>query len=144
VPAVAGESSKVVITFGTYDVFHIGHLRLLERARMLGGHLVVGVSSDELNVSKKGRAPVFSQDERLAIVHALRCVDATFVEESLEAKRSYLRHFHADILVMGDDWEGKFDHFSDICEVIYLPRTPSISTTATIERIQRPMLGGVS
>ncbi len=137
-------SSRVVITFGTYDVFHIGHLRILERARLLGDHLVVGISSDELNVRKKGRAPVFSQDERMAIVGGLRCVDATFVEESLEAKGDYIRHFGADVLVIGDDWAGRFDEFRDVCEVVYLPRTPSISTTATIERIQRPVLGGVT
>ena len=132
--------SNVVVTFGTYDVFHIGHLRLLERARLLGDHLVVGVSSDALNISKKGRPPVFSQDERLAIVAGLRCVDGTFLEESLEAKADYLRDYHADVLVMGDDWAGKFDHLSDLCQVVYLPRTPSISTTATIERIQRPVI----
>ena len=132
--------SKVVVTFGTYDVFHIGHLRLLERARLLGDHLVVGVSSDALNISKKGRPPVFAQEERLAIVAGLRCVDATFLEESLEAKADYLRDYHADVLVMGDDWAGRFDHLSDLCQVVYLPRTPSISTTATIERIQRPVI----
>lgn len=133
-------SAKVVVTFGTYDVFHIGHLRILERARLLGDHLVVGVSSDALNVSKKGRPPVFSQEERQAIVAALRCVDSTFIEESLDLKAHYLKHFRADVLVMGDDWEGRFDEFEEICEVVYLPRTPYVSTTATIERIQRPFL----
>jgi choline-phosphate cytidylyltransferase len=133
-------SSRVVVTFGTYDVFHIGHLRILERARLLGDHLVVGVSSDALNVSKKGRPPVFSQEERQTIVAALRCVDSTFIEESLDLKAHYLKHFRADVLVMGDDWEGRFDEFREICEVVYLPRTPEISTTATIEKIQRPFL----
>lgn len=126
-----------VVTFGTYDVFHIGHLNLLERARQLGNRLVVGVSSDALNVSKKGRPPVFGQEERIAIVGALRCVDSTFLEHSLEDKPNYLRCHDADVLVMGDDWEGKFDHLSGICRVVYLPRTPSVSTTATIERITR-------
>ncbi|WP_179722575.1 adenylyltransferase/cytidyltransferase family protein [Petropleomorpha daqingensis] len=139
-----GEHAKIVITFGTFDVFHIGHLRILERARLLGDHLIVGVSSDALNMSKKDRPPVFSEDERLAIVGALRCVDGTFLEESLEMKAEYIQHFRADVLVMGDDWQGRFDHLGDICEVVYLPRTPSISTTATIERIQRPLLGGGS
>ncbi len=128
------------MTFGTFDVFHIGHLRLLERARLLGDHLVVGVSTDALNISKKQRPPVFGQDERLAIVAGLRCVDAVFLEESLEAKADYLRDYQADVLVMGDDWAGRFDHLADLCEVVYLPRTPSISTTATIERIQRPVI----
>ena len=127
--------SRTVITFGTFDVFHVGHLRVIERAAELGDRLVVGVSADELNLRKKGRAPVFSQAERLAIVAALKPVDAVFVEESLEQKREYVLEHQADILVMGDDWTGKFDFLSDICEVIYLPRTPSVSTTAIIEHI---------
>lgn len=125
-----------VITFGTYDVFHVGHLRLLERARSLGDTLIVGVSSDELNMKKKGRYPVYPQAERMAILKGLRAVDELFVEESLELKREYILQHEADILVMGDDWRGKFDEFSDICRVTYLERTPSISTTATIERIR--------
>lgn len=125
-----------IVTFGTFDVFHVGHLRLLERARTLGDRLIVGVSSDSLNISKKDRAPVYSQEERMAIVAALRCVDEVFVEESLEQKRDYLLQYKADVLVMGDDWAGRFDEFSDICEVVYLPRTPSISTTTVIEKIR--------
>ena len=126
---------RTVITFGTYDVFHVGHLRMIERAAALGDRLVVGVSADALNLSKKGREPVFAQDERLAIIAALKPVDEVFVEESLELKRHYIEHHRADVLVMGDDWEGRFDEFADICEVIYLPRTPAISTTALIEKI---------
>lgn len=126
---------RTVVTFGTFDVFHVGHLRVLERAAALGDRLVVGVSSDALNERKKGRAPVFSQAERLAIVSALKVVDAVFVEESLEEKREYLLEHGADVMVMGDDWSGKFDDLSDICEVVYLPRTPAISTTAIIEQI---------
>lgn len=95
----------------------------------------MGVSADALNFSKKDRYPVFSQDERLAIVSALKPVDEVFVEESLELKRDYLMKFEADVLVMGDDWAGRFDEFKDICEVVYLPRTPAISTTALIEKI---------
>jgi glycerol-3-phosphate cytidylyltransferase len=125
-----------VITFGTFDVFHLGHLRLLERARALGDHLTVGVSTDELNYSKKGRYPVHSENERKEIVRALRCVDQVFDEESLELKGDYIKGHEADILVMGDDWEGKFDVFADLCKVVYLPRTPSISTTEIIEKIQ--------
>lgn len=128
---------KRVITFGTFDVFHIGHLRILERARALGDYLIVGISTDALNISKKGRAPVFPEDERLQLVKALRCVDEAFLEESLELKRDYIRQYRADVLVMGDDWAGRFDEFKDVCEVVYLPRTPSISTTAVIERVRR-------
>ena len=98
--------SKTVITFGTFDVFHVGHLRVIERAAAFGDRLVVGVSADALNERKKGRSPVFSQDERLEIVAALKPVDAVFVEESLEQKRDYILQHEADILVMGDDWAG--------------------------------------
>lgn len=125
-----------VLTFGTYDVFHVGHLRLLERARALGERLIVGVSSDELNYRKKGRYPVFTQQERMDIVAALRCVDQVFLEESLELKREYLLRYRADVLAMGDDWAGKFDEFGDICRVVYFDRTPAISTTAVIEKIR--------
>jgi glycerol-3-phosphate cytidylyltransferase len=124
-----------VITFGTFDVLHVGHLRILQRSRELGDRLVVGVSSDELNVSKKSRPPVFNQDERCELVANLKCVDEVFIEESLELKREYVEKFAADVLVMGDDWAGKFDFLSDICRVVYLPRTPSISTTGIIEHI---------
>jgi choline-phosphate cytidylyltransferase len=126
---------RTVITFGTYDVFHVGHLRMIERAAELGDRLVVGVSSDDLNRRKKDRDPVFTQDERLAIVAALKPVDEVFLEESLELKRHYIRAYGADVLVMGDDWAGRFDEFGDACEVVYLPRTPAISTTALIEKI---------
>ena len=126
---------RTVVTFGTYDVFHVGHLRLLRRAAELGDRLVVGVSADALNISKKGRAPVFSQDERMEIVSALEMVDEVFVEESLELKRDYLVEHGADVLAMGDDWAGRFDEFGDICEVVYFPRTPSVSTTEVIEHI---------
>jgi choline-phosphate cytidylyltransferase len=126
---------RTVITFGTFDVFHVGHLRVIERAAALGDRMVVGVSADALNLRKKGREPVFSQSERMAIVGALKKVDDVFVEESLELKREYIQQYAADVLVMGDDWEGKFDEFRDICEVVYLSRTPAISTTALIEKI---------
>ena len=127
--------SRTVITFGTFDVFHVGHLRVIERAAALGDRLVVGVSADELNLRKKGREPVFSQAERLEIVAALKVVDEVFVEESLELKRDYIEQYGADVLVMGDDWPGRFDEFEDVCEVVYLTRTPAISTTALIEKI---------
>lgn len=124
-----------VITFGTFDVLHVGHVRILQRARAFGDHLIVGVSSDALNLAKKGRESVFSQAERLEIVSAIAGVDEVFVEESLELKRDYITQWQADVLVMGNDWAGRFDEFNDICEVVYLPRTPSISTTAIIEKI---------
>lgn len=125
-----------VITFGTFDVFHVGHLLLLERAAAIGDRLVVGVSTDALNMSKKGRNPVYPEDQRLALVGALRCVHSVFLEHSLELKAHYVREHSADVLVMGDDWEGKFDFLAPLCRVAYLPRTPSVSTTELIEKIR--------
>lgn len=127
--------ATTVITFGTFDVLHVGHVRVLNRAAELGDELLVGVSSDALNHSKKGRNPVFNQDERLELVSNLKAVAGVFIEESLDLKRQYLIEHHADVLVMGDDWVGKFDFCSDLAKVVYLPRTPSISTTALIEHI---------
>jgi len=125
-----------IITFGTFDVFHVGHVNILERARANGDYLIVGVSSDALNMSKKGRNPIYSQQDRIHILSSLRCVDEVFVEESLELKEQYILENKADMLVMGDDWEGKFDHLKSVCEVLYLPRTPSVSTTETIEIVK--------
>ena len=127
---------KTVITFGTYDVFHVGHLNLLLRAAALGDRLVVGVSTDDLNYKKKGRLPVYSESERVRIVSALRCVDDVFLEESLEQKSEYLIQHGASMLVMGNDWKGKFDHYLHLCEVVYIDRTPSISSTELIEKIR--------
>ncbi len=127
---------KRVITFGTFDVLHVGHINILERARAFGDYLVVGISSDALNSRKKGRLPVYSEGQRIQIVSALRFVDEIFLEESLELKGEYITKHRADVLVMGDDWEGKFDEFADICDVRYLPRTPSISTTQIIEMVK--------
>jgi len=129
-----------VITFGTFDVFHVGHVNILTRAHDLGDHLTVGISTDELNFSKKGRYPVYRQEHRRQIVQSLDCVSETFYEHSLELKREYLVEHHADILVMGDDWEGRFDEFKDICDVVYLPRTADISTTDIILAIREAEL----
>ncbi|KHT61560.1 glycerol-3-phosphate cytidylyltransferase [Photobacterium gaetbulicola] len=125
-----------VITFGTFDVFHIGHVNILERAKELGDHLIVGVSTDELNFSKKQRYPIYNENSRAQIVNAIHCVNEVFFEHSLELKRQYILEHKADILVMGDDWEGKFDEFSDICQVIYLPRTADVSTTEIIKTVR--------
>lgn len=130
------DKQNLVITFGTFDVFHVGHLRILERARAYGDRLIVGVSTDQLNIGKKGRPPVYNQEERREIISALKCVDEVFFEESLDLKGEYIQRYQADILVMGDDWKGKFDEFLECCEVVYLPRTPAISTTEVIEKIR--------
>ena len=125
-----------VITFGTFDVFHVGHVNIIERARLHGDHLIVGVSSDKLNKSKKGRLPIYCEEDRQHIIRSMRCVDEVFLEESLELKAQYIKYYNADVLVIGDDWQGKFDHLKDICQVVYLPRTPSVSTTEIIEVVK--------
>ena len=126
---------KTVITFGTFDLFHIGHLSILNRSKELGDKLIVGISSDELNFSKKNKYPIYDYNQRRDILKSIKGVDKVFKEESLEKKREYILNYNADTLVMGDDWEGKFDYLNDICEVIYLKRTPSISTSEVIEKI---------
>ncbi len=126
-----------VITFGTYDLFHIGHLRILERSKQNGDYLIVGISTDALNYSKKQKNPICNQNDRMDIIKALSVVDEVFFEESLELKGEYIKKYKADVLVMGDDWAGRFDMFKELCEVVYLPRTPSVSTTAIIEIIKR-------
>ena len=126
-----------VITFGTFDLLHLGHLNILRRAREMGDELFVGLSSDELNFSKKKRNPIYSYGDRKEILESLRCVDFVFKEESLEKKLDYLREHKADLFVMGNDWEGRFDFCQSVCPVVYLPRTPSISTTELIEVIVR-------
>ena len=123
------------ITFGTFDLLHIGHINILKRSRALCDFLIVGVSSDQLNFQKKSVFPVYNEQDRCDIIKELRSVDRVFLEHSLEEKRNYIIEHKADILIMGDDWKGKFDFCSDICKVVYLPRTPLISTTITKEKI---------
>jgi glycerol-3-phosphate cytidylyltransferase len=127
---------KRIITFGTFDVLHIGHVRILQRAKLLGTHLTVGVSTDALNWSKKQKKTVYSQYDRLEIVKAISGVDQVFFENSLEEKGRYIVDHKADVLVMGDDWAGRFDEFKSLCEVVYLPRTEGISTTQLLEEIR--------
>lgn len=127
---------KKVITFGTFDVFHIGHINILERAAKYGDSLIVGVSSDALNFKKKNRYPIYNENDRVKIISSMRVVSEVFIEESLELKLDYIKQYKADILIMGDDWAGKFDWVKNECDVIYLPRTPSISTTEIIEVVK--------
>ncbi|OGV46882.1 MAG: glycerol-3-phosphate cytidylyltransferase [Lentisphaerae bacterium GWF2_57_35] len=129
---------KRIITFGTFDLFHIGHVEILRRAKELGSVLIVGVSSDALNFSKKKIYPVYPLADRLDIVRSVRYVDEVFVEESLELKREYLLSHRADVLVMGNDWAGRFDEFKDVCEVVYLSRTPFVSSSEIKIVCQKP------
>ena len=129
------KNTKNVITFGTFDLFHIGHLRLLKRAQDYGGRLIVGVSSDSLNVDKKAKNPIIPQHHRLEILKAISGVNEVFLEESLELKPDYIKKYKADILVMGYDWAGKFDDLKSLCEVVYLNRTQNISTSYLLDYI---------
>ena len=121
-----------VLTYGTFDLFHIGHLRLLERAKALAGEngrLIVAVSTDEFNWNAKQKKSAIPYEERAAIVAALRCVDQVIPEECWEQKTSDVEKYNVDIFVMGNDWEGKFDILKSQCEVVYLPRTEGVSST---------------
>ena len=127
----------IIITFGTFDLLHIGHIKILERAKSLGDKLIVGISTDKFSFEKKGRLPIYNQNERKKILESLKFVDEVFFEESFEKKRIYIIQHKADIFVMGNDWEGRFDEFNDVCQVKYFDRTPSISTTEIIEKISK-------
>lgn len=117
-----------VITYGTFDVFHPGHVNLLKRAKALGDYLIVALSTDEFNQLKSKKA-YYSYNQRKVILEACRYVDLVIPENTWEQKPDDIRQYDADIFVMGDGWKGKFDYLSSICEVIYLPRTPDVCST---------------
>ena len=125
-----------IITFGTFDLLHIGHIKILERAKSLGDKLIVGVSTDKFSIEKKKRVPIYNENDRKKIIKSLKFVDDVFFEESFEKKREYIKKYKADIFVMGNDWEGRFDEFNDVCKVVYFDRTPVISTTEIINKIK--------
>lgn len=123
-----------IITFGTFDLFHIGHLNILEKCKNyqgLNNIVIVGVSSDKLNYEKKNLYPIINESDRETIIKSIRYVDIVFKEESLEQKLDYCKTFKANVLIMGDDHKGKFDYLKDFLDIdiIYLPRTKDISTT---------------
>ncbi|SES87894.1 Glycerol-3-phosphate cytidylyltransferase [Oceanobacillus limi] len=119
---------KKIITYGTFDILHTGHINLLRRARNLGDYLVVGVSSDEFN-AEKGKQAYYAYEQRKAVLEAVKYVDEVIEEYAWEQKENDIKSHNIDILVMGDHWEGKFDSFKEFCEVVYLPRTVGISTS---------------
>lgn len=119
---------KKVITYGTFDLLHKGHIKLLERAKQLGDYLIVAVSSDEFN-ERKGKKAYHSFEDRRLIVSSIKYVDEVIPENDWLQKVEDVQKYNIDIFVMGDDWKGKFDFLKDYCEVIYLPRTEGISTT---------------
>ena len=122
----------VVLTYGTFDLFHVGHINILERAKALGDYLVVAVSTDEYNAIK-GKKSFFNYDDRRRIVEACRYVDLVIPENSWDQKERDIAEFHVDTFVMGNDWTGKFDHLNSLCKVHYLERTPGISSTKVRE-----------
>ena len=122
------KKEKIVLTYGIFDMFHIGHLNLLNRLKSLGDKLIVAVSTDEFN-SIKGKKTLIPFEQRALIVQNIKCVDMVISEENWEQKIDDIKKYNVDIFAMGDDWKGKFDFLKDYCEVIYLPRTQNISTT---------------
>ena len=124
-----------VLTYGTFDMFHIGHLNLLKRAKNLGDKLIVGVSTDEFN-KIKGKKTLIPYEERKAIVESIKYVDLVIPEKTWEQKIDDIKKYKIDIFVMGDDWKGKFDYLKDYCKVVYLPRTEGISTSMLKENLK--------
>lgn len=120
---------KRVITYGTFDLLHYGHINLLRRAKQQGDYLIVAVSTDEFNWNEKQKKCYFTYEERKNLVEAVRYVDLVIPENSWEQKLTDIEEYHVDTFVIGDDWEGKFDFLKEKCEVLYLPRTPEVSTT---------------
>jgi glycerol-3-phosphate cytidylyltransferase len=122
------DSAVTVLTYGTFDMLHIGHINLLMRARQLGDRLIVGVSTDEFN-EEKGKRAVMPFLDRCTIIQSLRYVDMTIPETSWEQKKEDIQRWGVSMFVMGDDWKGKFDNLKSYCQVAYLPRTKGISST---------------
>jgi len=119
---------KTVITYGTFDVIHFGHINLLKRAKELGDKLIVAVSSDQFN-SSKHKSSLLNYENRRAVVESIRYVDLVIQEDTWEQKIEDVEKYAVDIFVIGDDWEGEFDFLREYCEVVYLPRTEGISST---------------
>lgn len=119
-----------VITYGTFDLLHYGHINLLRRAKQYGDYLIVALSTDDFNWNQKRKKYYFSFDKRKALLEAIRYVDLVIPEESWDQKVTDVREYHIDTFVMGDDWKGEFDFLQDEgVDVVYLPRTPEVSTT---------------
>lgn len=125
-----------VITYGTYDLLHWGHVRLLKRAKALGDYLIVALSTDEIN-EFKGKKAYHNYEERKMMLEALRYVDLVIPEADWEQKRDDIVKYHVDVFAIGDDWEGKFDYLNELCEVVYLPRTEGVSTTKIKEDLEK-------
>lgn len=118
-----------VITYGTFDLLHYGHVNLLSRAKKFGDYLIVAISTDEFNQNSKQKSCYFNYEKRKSLVEAIRYVDLVIPESNWEQKIEDIKHYHVDTFVIGDDWKGKFDFLKEYCDVIYLPRTPEVSST---------------
>jgi glycerol-3-phosphate cytidylyltransferase len=127
---------KRIITYGSFDLLHYGHINLLKRAKLLGDYLIVALSTDEFNLKEKYKKSYFSYDVRKQLLESIRYVDLVIPEETWAQKESDIVEYHIDIFVMGDDWKGKFDFLKKKCDVVYLERTPEISTTKIKEDFQ--------
>lgn len=127
---------KTVITYGTFDLLHYGHVRLLKRAKALGDYLIVGLSTDEFNSMKKHKEAYNDYAERKYILEAIKYVDKVIPEKDWNQKISDVKKYHVDTFVMGSDWEGQFDFLKPYCKVVYLPRTPGISTSKIKEDLR--------
>lgn len=125
---------KTIITYGTFDLLHVGHVRLLKRARALGDYLILGLSTDEFN-QLKHKSSFLPYDQRKEVLEAIRYVDKVIPETCWDQKLSDVQKYNVDLFVMGDDWKGEFDFLKPHCEVIYLPRTENVSTTALKTRL---------
>lgn len=119
---------KKVITYGTFDLLHYGHINVLKKARELGDYLIVALSTNEFNAIK-GKECYFSYDQRKKLIEAIRYVDLVIPEDSWEQKVHDVKEFKVDVFTIGNDWSGKFDFLKEYCDVVYLSRTPEISTT---------------
>ena len=128
--------SKVILTYGTFDMFHIGHLKLLKRLKLLGDKLIVAVSTDEFNAIK-GKKTIIPYAQRAEIVESIRYVDMVIPENDWQQKITDIKKYKIDTFAMGHDWKGKFDELKEYCEVIYLPRTEGISTTALKQQLNK-------
>jgi len=128
--------SSTILTYGTFDMFHIGHLKLLKRLSLLGDKLIVAVSTDEFN-EIKGKKTIIPYAQRAEIVEAIKYVDMVIPENDWQQKVTDIQKYNVDTFAMGHDWEGKFDELKEYCEVVYLPRTEGISTTALKEQLKQ-------
>lgn len=132
---MSDDAQRIVLTYGTFDIFHVGHVRLLRRARTLGDTLIVACSTDEFNATK-GKSAVFTFEERKEILESCRFVDLVIPERRWDQKAEDIREYGVSVFTMGDDWEGQFDELAALAEVVYLKRTSDISTTEVRKKVR--------